>query len=333
MESILIIDSACTKTYNSETLTHPTYSGTLNTVINIAEKLGEHFQVYVLQRYRLVVEEGQSNVIYAPLEYFGKIKHVTATILLRKGDFLPALLEYYPKAKHFYWYHDLASHKMVNNFSYMERAHLKIIAVSKYHQRKIEEIFIQNNLPVKNTTFDYVYNPISDDLFPDDTPLDAKKLFFASAPIKGLNYTLEVFDYLLTKDPAFNLYLANPSPIYMPQKGSVGNIHFLGVIPQKEVIKHMRSSLCIFYPNFVLPETFGLVLAEANAVGTPVITHNLGAAKEVLGNGDQFIDVTDKDKLVERIISWSNGKRPKVKPNEAFRLSNVVKKWFELLER
>ena len=60
------------------------------------------------------------------------------------------------------------------------------------------------------------------------------------------------------------------------------DVVWLGALPPAQVIEQARSALCVFMPNFLMPETFGLVFAEANAVGTPVLAHDCGAAREVL---------------------------------------------------
>ncbi len=55
-------------------------------------------------------------------------------------------------------------------------------------------------------------------------------------------------------------------------------------------MQHIRESLCVFYPQTQRCETFGLVYAESNAVGTPVLAHDFGAAREVLSSPDQLIN-------------------------------------------
>jgi hypothetical protein len=118
--------------------------------------------------------------------------------------------------------------------------------------------------------------------------------------------------------------------------------------------------LCTFIPNFVIPETFGLVFAESNAIGTPVLTHDCGAAVEVLGDRSQVLPVTVAarvyetllhnvppgwragparlagslgmfDVYTERIRAWRAGARPRVGPDSRFRLATVKEQWRALL--
>jgi glycosyltransferase involved in cell wall biosynthesis len=123
----------------------------------------------------------------------------------------------------------------------------------------------------------------------------------------------------------------------------------------------VRTALCTFFPNFDIPETFGLVLAESKALGTPVLTHDCGAALEVLGDPAQALPVTAAKRLyelllggcptgwrrgpariadalglfdvyVERIRAWRAGARPVTGPDPRFRLSAVARRWREVLE-
>jgi glycosyltransferase involved in cell wall biosynthesis len=122
----------------------------------------------------------------------------------------------------------------------------------------------------------------------------------------------------------------------------------------------VRTALCTFFPNFVIPETFGLVFAESNAVGTPVLTHDCGSAVEVLGDRSQILPVTVADRAYEvllshvspgwragparvaaslgmfdvyaqRIAAWRDGGRPRVGPDPRFRLAAVADQWRALL--
>ena len=122
----------------------------------------------------------------------------------------------------------------------------------------------------------------------------------------------------------------------------------------------MRRALCTFHPNFLIPETFGLVYAESHALGTPVLTHDFGAAAEVVGDPRQLLPVKRAyrgyegavgglpprwrrlparlaarlglfDAYVERVREWRSGARPVVGPDPRFALDTVTAQWRELL--
>jgi glycosyltransferase involved in cell wall biosynthesis len=131
-------------------------------------------------------------------------------------------------------------------------------------------------------------------------------------------------------------------------------------LPHARILAEVRTALCVFYPNFVLPETFGLVLAEAQAVGTPVLTHDCGAVREILADPSQILPVTRgarnyeriagllpsgarrhlapwADRLgvfapyVERLIALRSGTRPAAIDDPRFDLTAVVQRWRALL--
>jgi glycosyltransferase involved in cell wall biosynthesis len=143
-------------------------------------------------------------------------------------------------------------------------------------------------------------------------------------------------------------------------EGGIAGVQWLGSLPQSEIHAEVRAALCVFYLNFVLPETFGLVLAEAKALGTPVLTHACGAAVEVLGDGGIALPVPASARLyekaassvptslrrfvaplgerlglfepyVEQVRAWRNGARPVTGPDARFRLSRVTARWRALL--
>ncbi len=62
------------------------------------------------------------------------------------------------------------------------------------------------------------------------------------------------------------------------------NIVWLGEVPQDEKVRMLARARCFLFP-IEWEEPFGLVMAEANACGTPVITTRWGAAPEVVEHG------------------------------------------------
>ena len=204
-----------------------------------------------------------------------------------------------------------------------------------------------------------IYNPVDDAIVPDGTPVDPAKLVFFSSPNKGLRYALDVFRALRRRMPDLRLAVGNPGYKSLAAADLQG-VEWLGSLPHARVLAESRAALCAFNPNFVIPETFGLVFAEAHAVGTPVLTHDCGAAREVLGNEAELVPVSlaqrayeapllrlgmrwrapparlaDRlgifDAYIERIERWRAGERPRVGPDARFRLSVVAAEWRNLL--
>ncbi len=204
-----------------------------------------------------------------------------------------------------------------------------------------------------------LYNPVSDDLVPGGSPVDERKLVFFSSPNKGLAFTLDAFRALRRRMPDLRLQVGNPG--YKIRKSSaIDGVEYLGPQPQERIHKEVRGALCTFFPNFVLPETFGLVFAESKAVGTPILTCDAGAAAEIVGDPQQVLPVTfgqrayeatfqnlspgwrsgparvaDSlglfDAYIERIRTWRAGGRPSTAPDPRFRLTVVADQWRAML--
>ncbi|HXN79716.1 MAG TPA: glycosyltransferase, partial [Steroidobacteraceae bacterium] len=204
-----------------------------------------------------------------------------------------------------------------------------------------------------------IYNPVDDTLMPDGTPVDERKLIFFSSPNKGLNFTLDAFSALKKRMPDLRLVVGNPGYKAGCDARRAG-VELLGPQPQARIHAEARSALCTFFPNFVIPETFGLVFAESHALGTPVLTHDCGAALEVIGDPRQVLPLTPAyrlyeaavgslpprwrrlparlaasaglfDAYLERIRAWRSGERPHTGPDPRFRLSKVTEQWRALL--
>jgi glycosyltransferase involved in cell wall biosynthesis len=205
-----------------------------------------------------------------------------------------------------------------------------------------------------------IYNPIDDRLRPDDTPLDERKLVFFSSPNKGLNFSLDAFGALHQAMPDLRLLVANPG-YKADRRARRPGVEFLGPLPQARVHAEVRGALCTFFPNFVIPETFGLVFAESHALGTPVLTVDCGAALEVLANPEEVLPLRSAYRIYEtmaelwpaalrgaparlaaaaglfeafvaRVRAWRAGARPRPQPDARFRLTTVLPQWRALLE-
>jgi len=72
-----------------------------------------------------------------------------------------------------------------------------------------------------------------------------------------------------------------------------GNIHFLGRVRQPELVQLYRQATAAILPSLA-PETFGLIVAEAFACGTPAIVHDAGGSREQIEEtGAGFVYQTD----------------------------------------
>jgi glycosyltransferase involved in cell wall biosynthesis len=351
MSSILFYDPACYAPYDTRTLQDKAMGGTEATLTRVADALGAH----VMQHNR--TEAYRS---YLPPGRLAGIEHV---VLNRDPRALPVVRELFPSACVYLWVHDLLrpgstrGRRLASTASLLRDMGVTIVCVSDTQRRGVEAAlrWIGVDGDVRACT---IYNPISDELAPDSSTVDYNKLVFFSSPNKGLAFTLDAFRALRRRMPELYLRVGNPG--YKPGRlASIPGVEWLGPQPQKRIHAEVRSALCTFAPNFVLPETFGLVFAESQALGTPVLTHDCGAAAEVVRDSNQVLPlpranrayeaavhplsiklragparVADHlglfDPYVERISAWRSGGRPTAGPDPRFRLTVVVEQWHAL---
>jgi glycosyltransferase involved in cell wall biosynthesis len=349
---VLFWDPVCVRPYDSGTIRREATGGTESTVARIADAL----DAYVVQHNR-VHTEGR----YRPPM---RIPGVTHVVLVRDVRALPQVRAMYPDARLHLWVHDLIDRGSTRGRHLaVARPELtalsaEIVCVSDFQRRGVEAA-LRDTLAAGRVHARTIYNPIDDALQPDGTSVDTDKLVFFSSPNKGLKFALDAFGALRRSMPSLRLVVGNPGYKSTTDAGVAG-VEFFGPQPQTRIHAEVRTALCAFCPNFAIPETFGLVFAESNALGTPVLTHDCGAAGEVIADPRQVLPVTSAqrgyeallrrlptrlrrgpawlamrmgmfDDHIERIRRWRNGERPRTAPDPRFRLATIAAQWRELL--
>jgi glycosyltransferase involved in cell wall biosynthesis len=350
--SFVFFDPVCQKPYDTRTVHQAASGGTEASVTRVADALGaivmQHNRTQICGRYR-------------PPEKLSGITHV---ILNRDSRALPRVRELFPDARLYLWVHHhfpLGSKlflRFVSTADYLRDMAVTIICVSNQQRHELDATLRLLDLQDRTKTCT-IYNPVDDALLPDGSPIDDRKLVFFSSPNKGLKFTLDAFQELRRRMPDLRLLVGNPG--YKIRKfPPIEGVQYLGPQPQYLIHAEVRTALCMFFPNFVLPETFGLVFAESKALGTPVLTHDCGAASEVIGDPQQVLPLTFAhllyedlfakvpsgwrrgparlaayaglfDCYVDRIRAWRSGTRPTTGPDSRFRLSTVANQWRALL--
>jgi len=321
MKKILFYDCASPFSYDSQTLNTRAIGGTEATVIRVAEALSTIHDITVAQAYRSEKDKNHGHltmVRYVPLEY-PVLHDYDVLICVRKID---------ERCKNFKG----QTFVLCQNFdedileigSFLKNTNGTLISVSNHLMRLNKEL-----IPgIKHTC---IYNPIDDDLIKDNTPRNKNKLVFFSSPHKGFFDTLYAFGLMRTIIPELTLYYSNPGYIHWPHQTPDNAIN-LGQLPFTEIIKHVREAFCVFYINRIFPETFGLIYAEANAVGTPVLAHDFGAAREILHPNNPVIDCNNLLQVRDTFLQWYFERSPIVEVVEKFKISNVMKHWIDLIE-
>jgi glycosyltransferase involved in cell wall biosynthesis len=352
MSAILFFDPACDRPYDTETLRRQAMGGAEATVVRIADALEA-----------LVVQHNRTSASgrYLPPRRDPAITHV---VVNRDARVLPTVRGLYPNARMHLWLHDRVrprskrARRLAADANIMRDLAVKVICVSDTQRQAVEAALRWMRVDDRVCACT-IYNPVDDELRPDGSPIDDRKLVFLSSPNKGLKFTLDAFRAVRRAMPDVRLIVGNPG-YKAGEIAPVEGVEYLGPQPQHRIHAEVRTALCTFSPNFVIPETFGLVFAESRALGTPVLAHDCGAAREVLADPAQVLPVTAAKRLyegllggcptgwrggparvaaalglfevyVERIRAWRAGGRPLTGPDPRFRLSTVTQRWRELL--
>lgn len=333
---ILFIDPVCPKPYDPRVLNTEPLGGTEGTVIRVAQALASKGATVIVKQHNRKdhldawVNE-DFGVGYSP---FGAETVVpTHVIVLRAPGALRTARKQFPNAKLYLWCHDMfGGPGWVEGFQSIVDTQTVPIVVSEWHRSQMYDAMRQagvgTSIPCRR-----IYNPIAEDLKPDETPVDKSKLVFFSSPHKGLDHTLKIFERFrdFPELADMKLHIANPGYFENAKTDGLRNVVNLGALSHSEVIQHVRSSLAVLHLNAVFPETFGLVHAEANAVGTPFLTSRMGAVPETVDHPGELIDVTDPKAVIERVRQWKVYGRPKVRGSAHFRMSRIVSEWLDFL--
>lgn len=334
METLLFIDVTTPQPYHPGNF--PGCGGTEQTVVQVAEGLAATglFNVVVEQHNRVKGNEYRGHAIYAAPGYTTAAKWV---VVLRNPTTMVSVRTRFKNAKIYLWSHDLADRNLGLAFKsgfFAQSGCLANICVSGWHKQQTLNTLqsFGYNGQFRNR---FIYNPIEiHDISPSKT-YDKNKLIWLASPHKGLARAFELLKPLLSFNSDFRLYVANPG--YMEDAYALDPIvknHTitLGTLSHEKALHHLRDSLCLFYPNYVFAETFGKIMAESNAVGTPVLTHRLGAASEVLdSHPGQLADCLDNKTVIDRIMKWYRGERPIVRGRSEFKLIRIIEEWKKLL--
>lgn len=330
---IVILDCGKNQSYTPKTLENQPLGGVEATVIRIAEALGGFPLPGGRNPLVAVVkcsnpDEGIEVMEFEP--YMGQYAYFMHEKELHRmsSKYLVCLrgpfgLGLFPKAKNFVWCHDLATPDIANWKPVLQQYDATVIAVSRWHRDQIKK-----HLDYDKITF--VYNPVEDKLFKKEPrKINRDVMVWAASPHKGLDKALGIYKKIHERLPNLRLLVFNPGYI----KGQIiinPGVLYYGPTACKHVHFNIRNSLCLFYPS-EFQETFGLLAAESNALGVPIIGYKSGALPEIVSDAGQLVDLNDENAVCTVVEKWYNEGPPNVKAYDAFRLSNVASQWLKVL--
>ena len=126
-------------------------------------------------------------------------------------------------------------------------------------------------------------------------------------PRKGMAVLLGALEALVQRFPDVEILVVGrgDEDELRAQAGDLaGHLRFLGQVGDAEKASALRSADVYCAPN-TGGESFGIVLVEAMAAGTPVVASNLDAFRRVLddGNAGRLVPVEDSAALAEALIA------------------------------
>ena len=143
-----------------------------------------------------------------------------------------------------------------------------------------------------------VYNGIDLSLYPLQTVRGTNLIFLGRIhPDKGVHLAIQVAQ--LSGLPLLIAGIIQDQQYFQEAIAPHLNdrIQYIGAVDVEGKNKLFAQALALLHLN-TIPERFGLVLAEANAAGVPVIAMDLGSCREVIENGKTGILVDSVEQAV-----------------------------------
>lgn len=336
MAHILFADTTHPKPYNFDDLNAQAMGGTESSLLRTAKTLSNHkHQVTVFQQHCAAQYE-QLDVTFIGPDQLSHIPRPDHVVVLRKFPQIIVFQKHFPNAQFHLWIHTYKNWEYVLKRGISLRHPWQLITNSKTHAKHCNKLINKGilgrifNLFKPRVSIKTCYNPIPESLqaYPAQNR-DLNKLLFLSAPNKGLAQVIKTFQQINRHLKELKLYIANPG-YRDDHTEDIPNVHYLGALPAEAVKKHIATSLCVFYPQNTFAETFGLIYAEANALGTPVMAHDLGAAREILHPNNTLINAEDNYQITKTLVEWQR-ELPKLGYRKEFNEEAIYQQWANAL--
>lgn len=135
---------------------------------------------------------------------------------------------------------------------------------------------------------------------------DGPTLFYAGriGKEKNVDFLFEIFDELATRMEGLKLVLAGDGPerdrLREERRGDPGVV-FAGRVPREELCHYYQVADVFLFPSTT--DTFGMVVLEAQACGTPAVVTDVGGPQEIVRDGQTgfIVPATDRNAWVATV--------------------------------
>lgn len=257
----------------------------------------------------LYFHKPRPNLFFTPGHYSPRFSPVPGVISILDLGFL-----YFPDV-----YTQPALHQLKTWTAYSIKKACHIFAISEHTKQDIVKNYnfdpdnITVTYPGVHHRFrkDYSYSQIQFIL--EKYHLPQKYLLFVGTrqPRKNLNRLIQAVSQI----PDMSLVIVGKTWYQFrneidPERSRRANIIELDYVPDEDLPLLMKGTLALVLPS--LYEGFGIPVAEAMAIGTPVIVSNVSSLPEIVGNGGILINPNNVDSITAGLrlaLSLSDQKR------------------------
>lgn len=152
------------------------------------------------------------------------------------------------------------------------------------------------------------------DLFtpPEEPPSGPVTFLFAGASIrrKGFDLLVDAFAAVREQAPEAVLRLVGPRGELAPLADGHPGVIAIGTVPQPALAEELRGADCLVLPS--RNDSYGMVVAEALASGTPVLVTDMVGAKDLVAEGRSgwVVPAGDAAALTRRMLWCAENPEP-----------------------
>lgn len=285
-------------TVNDSTLEQRPLGGMETALIRLTQalsRLGHHVVVFTNQE-----NPPLSYPLYLPYKSINMLGEIDALVAVR--DWKPIFLPVQSK-KYYFWTgdsYDLPQTNGIGDLRIVEKL-TALLGVSNWHTAKLCE---ESGFPIEKGKV--LRNGVHLPYFKANQNRIKKRLIYSSTPFRGLKYLPAIFNSLKSKHPELELHIFSDFDVYRDKNSSIPQ-HIMqefkhtklefskipgcfmhGNIKQEELAREMLRSSILVYPN-TFQETSCITVMEAQAAGCVVITSELGALPETVGDAGVLV--------------------------------------------